>query len=331
MKKQTDNKRAARPPLVADARASRASRILYFVITGAFIAGLIYVPLRAAFDESYRENTGYQLMIFQLVMGLVALNLPALLTRKYRWKIPNIFTIIFFVFMLCAVVLGEVAEFYYRIPFWDDILHLTSSMMFGMIGFSMIDILNNDKKHALVNLSPFFVSVFAVSFAVLIGALWEIYEFTFDGLLGLNMQKFATDVAGSDALVNLIGRDALVDTMQDLIIDFSGAVIASGVGYISLKHNTGWLKFFKIEVFSSACDDKADSSAPCNDVKTEDTDTLCDSDADDSATHSDTEENPSNSTCDSEAHSSAPLGKADSCEQDGEKEADTETDTPKDE
>ncbi len=250
--------------LNAEERASRASRILYFVISGAFILGLIYVPLRAALDESYRENTGYQLMIFQLIMGLVALNLPAILTRRYRWKIPNLLMIVFFLFMLCAVVLGEVAEFYYRIPFWDDILHLTSSMMFGIIGFSLIEILNNDKKHALVNLSPFFVSVFAVSFAVLIGTLWEIYEFTFDGLLGLNMQKFATEVAGGESLINLIGRDALVDTMHDLIIDFSGAVIASTLGYLSLKHNTGWLAFFKIEVFTSSGDEELRNSPdPC--------------------------------------------------------------------
>lgn len=92
------------------------------------------------------------------------------------------------------------------------------------------------KKKLDFNLSPFFVALFSFCFAVTIGVFWEIYEFSFDGILGLNMQKFALE-NGS----RLLGRAALMDTMKDLIVDSLGAFIMSVLGYISIKFKKGWL------------------------------------------------------------------------------------------
>ena len=92
----------------------------------------------------------------------------------------------------------------------------------------------HDNTH--VSLSPFFVALFSFCFAVTMGVLWEIYEFSFDGLLGLNMQKFALENG-----TNLVGRLALMDTMKDLIVDALGAFVVSIMGYISLKYKKGWL------------------------------------------------------------------------------------------
>ena len=80
--------------------------------------------------------------------------------------------------------------------------------MLGFFGLMVVTILNRD-DHVVVQLSPFFVALFAFCFAVSIGALWEIYEFSFDGILGLNMQKFVT--AQGDVL---IGHEAIRDTVN---------------------------------------------------------------------------------------------------------------------
>ena len=61
--------------------------------------------------------------------------------------------------------------------------------MIGALGFSFVSMFNKTEDLHL-QLSPFFVAMFAFMFAVTLGVIWEIYEFTFDGLLGLNMQKF---------------------------------------------------------------------------------------------------------------------------------------------
>ena len=39
-----------------------------------------------------------------------------------------------------------------------------------------------------------------------------------------------------------MGREALSDTMEDLIVDGVGALVISIIGYISLKYNKGWIE-----------------------------------------------------------------------------------------
>lgn len=113
--------------------------------------------------------------------------------------------------------------------------------MIGFIGFSIVDILNNENEY--VQLNPFFVAFFAFAFAITLGAIWEIYEFLCDGFLRTNMQKYALESG-----IKLIGRDALLDTMGDLIVDSIGALVASTVGYISIKYDKSYLNTFLIKL-----------------------------------------------------------------------------------
>jgi uncharacterized membrane protein YjdF len=137
-------------------------------------------------------------------------------------------SILFFIFLYCAIYLGEVRIFYYLVPHWDTILHAFSGAMLGAFGFSLVTILN-DSDRVSVTLSPHFVCLFAFCFALAIGAVWEIYEFSGDFLFGLNMQKFRT----ADGTL-LIGQSALSDTMKDLIIDAAGAGVVVLTGYLAL-------------------------------------------------------------------------------------------------
>ena len=51
------------------------------------------------------------------------------------------------------------------------------------------------------------------------------------------MQKFALEDGTA-----LVGRDALWDTMKDIIVDTVGALVMSVIGYISLKYKKGWVE-----------------------------------------------------------------------------------------
>ncbi len=93
----------------------------------------------------------------------------------------------------------------------------------------LVDILNKDQRVS-VNLSPLFLSIFAFAFALAVGALWEIYEYAFDAILGLNMQKHTTEAG-----VALVGTQALSDTMKDIIIDALAALCVSVVGFVISK------------------------------------------------------------------------------------------------
>lgn len=127
-------------------------------------------------------------------------------------------------------------SFYYAVPYWDTILHTMSGAMLGALGFSMIAIFNNAERIPL-NLSPVFIAVFAFCFALAMGAVWEIYEFTMDSVFGTNMQKYMLDNGTA-----LIGQAALQDTMKDIIVDAIGALVMSTIGYISLKYKKGWVE-----------------------------------------------------------------------------------------
>lgn len=175
-----------------------------------------------------KVKSDYLLMLTQCFLGLVVMMLPTIITHKLRLMVPNAMCILYYVFLYCAIFLGEIFSFYYLIPHWDLYLHAMSGAMLGALGFILVDWLNKD-EHVRLSMSPIFVSLFAFSFALAVGALWEIYEFSFDRILGLNMQKFRNE----DGTL-LVGANALRDTMEDIIID---AIAAASVAALGLMTN----------------------------------------------------------------------------------------------
>ena len=213
--------------------------VAYFFTMISFLIPIVYLILKIIFGgkigEGFNTRADYALMIAECILGVIVIHIPSLLAHKFKFEIPFFLYICYIVFLYCSIFLGEAQSFYYKIPHWDTILHAMSSLMLGFFGFMFITILNKD-EHTLMSLSPFFVSLFAFCFAVAIGAIWEIYEFSLDGLMGFNMQKH-TLADGTP----LVGHAALSDTMKDIIIDALGALAASIIGYVSLKKNKKWL------------------------------------------------------------------------------------------
>lgn len=198
---------------------------IVFVIVNLFIA-----PSEPLADMPYEKlRSDYALMLLQCVLGLILIVLSYLLEHKWRILFPDMMYILVFIFLYCAIYLGEVRSFYYSVPHWDTILHAMSAAMLATLGFSIVNLLNSSVK-VKVELSPFFVSFFAFCFAVTFGAVWEIYEYTFDYILGFNMQKYATETGAE-----LVGRAALNDTMKDIIVDTLSSLVMSFIGYCQLK------------------------------------------------------------------------------------------------
>ncbi len=201
---------------------------LVFSVVFSFVKFLA-APSEPTGEEYEKVKSDYLLMLVQCSVGLVVMCLPWIVSRKFNVVVPGTICILYYIFLYCAIFLGEVLDFYYVVPHWDTMLHAFSGAMLGALGFVLVDFLNKD-SHVKVSLTPFFISLFAFSFALSIGALWEVYEFSFDSFLGLNMQKVRT----ADG-IELIGHDALSDTMKDLIIDAAAAFIISTLGYIINK------------------------------------------------------------------------------------------------
>ncbi len=180
-------------------------------------------------------DSSKMLTLLQCVVGIVVLHVPDFLSHKLRFEVPTFLYVFYLIFLYCAIFLGEFADAYNRVAYWDILLHCSSSLASGLVGFMFISILNRS-EHVVFRLSPIFVALFAFCFSVAVGGLWETYEFLVDHMMGLNMQKFTLP----DGTV-LVGHAALLDTMEDIIIDIVGALIASAIGYFSIINNKGWL------------------------------------------------------------------------------------------
>lgn len=167
-------------------------------------------------------------MIF--ILGVATFVVPPLLFRKWKWVAPKSITVSYYTFLIASIIFGELFGFYYRIPLWDAFLHLFSGSLLAVVGFSVLHLLGSEQK-------PLTTSLFVLFFALAAGTVWEIYEFIVDGIMGMNMQKFALEDGTA-----LFGRAAVVDTMTDLIMDALGAVVVAGVGYFSLKKEKDWVE-----------------------------------------------------------------------------------------
>ena len=183
-----------------------------------------------------RAKSDYIFMLVQCIGGMFALMLPSLIARRLKIVIPSAMIAAYAIFLYCAVYLGEVHLFFYKVHHWDVILHSFSGFMLGALGLTLINFLNKTDRIPM-SLAPLFVAIFTFCFAVTLGVIWEIYEFSVDYFFHTNMQKFALEDG-----TQLIGQAALMDTMKDLIVDCVGALVFSIFGYISLKLKKGWHK-----------------------------------------------------------------------------------------
>ncbi|HCP80652.1 MAG TPA: hypothetical protein DIT67_03355 [Octadecabacter sp.] len=153
--------------------------------------------------------------VFAGAATLILTFLPERFAGLFGIRLPRSVLTAIVVFIFATLFLGEVGDFYERFWWWDVVLHFSSALSFGAIGFLLIFMLFEGDRYAA---PPWALSVLAFCVGLSIGALWEVFEFSMDQLFGMNMQK-----------------SGLVDTMKDLIIDSIGAAIGAFSGYLYLK------------------------------------------------------------------------------------------------
>ncbi|MBE0568139.1 MAG: hypothetical protein IH577_00480 [Deltaproteobacteria bacterium] len=177
------------------------------------------------------------LSAFLVTLIIASLISPHVFRNKMEIEIPAEFHLTAVVFIFASLYLGEVQGFYQRFWWWDIALHTSAGLLMGIVGFLLVYILNESKRVEL-HMTSGFISLFAFLFAVTIGTLWEIFEFSMDRLFGLNMQKpMMGDPSG------------LTDTMWDMIVNAIGAFIISFMGwwYLNRKQTffvRDWIRTF---------------------------------------------------------------------------------------
>ena len=239
-KKKKGRFRNLRAALRMELREHRSSFIVYFTLRVLVIATMILQILNRNYEN-----------VFLCALTLILLIMPSLTTLE----------IIILIFIFAAEILGEIREFYLIFPFWDTALHTLNGFLAAAIGFSLVDLLNRSER-TVFNLSPLFTAIVAFCFSMTIGVVWEFFEFGMDQLAGFDMQKdtvihairsVTLDPAGHNVPYEISGITetvvngqelglggyldiGLIDTMQDLIVNFIGAFVFSVIGFFYVKN-----------------------------------------------------------------------------------------------
>lgn len=196
---------------------------------------------------------------FLCILVLIQFLIPYFITKKLKIELPSIFEIIILLFIFSSEVLGEIQNFYGVFKHFDTVLHTLNGFLCAAVGFSLIDLCNNNSEK--FNLSPLYLTIVAFCFSMTIGVLWEFLEYSIDKVMLSDMQKDKLVTKISSVWLNPDGKNKAIivdninktiiysdsgetvieggyldlglnDTMKDLIVNFVGAVVFSIFGYL---------------------------------------------------------------------------------------------------
>lgn len=233
----------------------RSSLVIYFILRFLVIICMILQILRGDLNNA-----------LLCLLSLILLFAPLFIQNKFEITLPNDLEIAIYLFIFSAEILGEIDNFFGIIPYWDIILHTINGFLATAVGFSLVDLLNKNSKN--INLSPFYLCLVAFCFSMTIGVLWEFFEYGCDKFLNVDMQKDTVIQKISSVALNPDGENKAVvvddigktiiydtngdvlqvidngyldiglnDTIEDLFVNFIGAIVFSCFAFFDLKHN----------------------------------------------------------------------------------------------
>ena len=261
-------------------KEKRSVTLVYILLR----TSVVLVMLAQIFNRNF-EN------VFLCVLTLLLFMMPSFMKRKLDVELPNTLEIIILLFIYAAEILGEIGAYYVTFPYWDTVLHTLNGFLCAAIGFSLVDILNRSSSKRF-NLSPLYMAIVAFCFSMTVGVIWEFFECTMDQLFFLDMQKDTVVSAIGSIMLDAPGGNhpvvikditdvivvqadgtrtalglggyldiGLLDTMEDLFVNFIGALTFSIIGYFYVK-SRGENKFAKRFIPVVNQESKTEGEAP---------------------------------------------------------------------
>ena len=217
------------------------NKILYYLLQVLTLMTAIASLVMYIVKREGLETTANQ--IFMCVMALICINIPAFLEKKFKFYIPNYISIILYVFVFAHYVLGEVLRVYDHSIVFDKILHTTSGVIMSFIGFSFIFMLSKINPEKM-KLSPFFIVLFTFCFTMTTEYVWELFEYSADRLLDLNMQRWQdgiTETLENGSVISSVPYGSgLKDTMGDMAVNILGCLGVCVYALVGMKLKPDW-------------------------------------------------------------------------------------------
>jgi hypothetical protein len=174
----------------------------------------------------YSFSIGYYAGTF---FGFVAVGLsliPTLVRRKVHIVVP--WEVTFFIALTLFLHIGGYSYHWYLdyYPYYDKFAHLVASITVAMLGFLAVLIIMLASPD--LQFERWQIFFFIVIFTLAFGAIWEIWEFSMDTLIGTYLTKPL--------------QQGNTDTMLDLITDLGGGLIVAVLGtyYLKRKSENNW-------------------------------------------------------------------------------------------
>ena len=83
---------------------------------------------------------------FLCILTLILMIIPSVIQATLKVEFPSPLEIIVLIFIFSAEILGEIRSFYMRFLYWDTVLHTLNGFLCAAIGFSLVDIMNRQRK-----------------------------------------------------------------------------------------------------------------------------------------------------------------------------------------
>lgn len=189
--------------------SAKALQFFTYVVRTLLLIGVVILGVQTRYPEAI-ATCGI----------LIATFIPKLLRHQLNVTVPIEFEFLTVVFIYLSLFLGEIGGYYHVYWWWDLMLHMFSGFIAGMFGFVLVHVLNENDEIGL-QLKPGFVAFFAFLFSLGFGVFWELFEYSMDKIFAMNMMKSGLD-----------------DTMEDLFVALTGALIISIIGYRYLKRKS---------------------------------------------------------------------------------------------
>ncbi len=155
---------------------------------------------------------------------IVVLLIPRAMTKIFKIKFSDMMELVYIIFIILSQLIGSGLNVYNTTWWYDLFTHGLSGILTAILAFVVLTWFNiyNEKKVA-------FNAFFSVAFTLTVASVWEFLEYGAYILTGMDVQHTLDT--------------GVVDTMEDMLIAFAGALVIAIVYVIEKKHNK--TNFFK--------------------------------------------------------------------------------------
>ena len=149
-------------------------------------------------------NNNYSRVLTYIAIFPILL-LPFII-NKTKYKLTDIETMMYYIFIFLADFLGCVVNLYNTISWYDMFVHFLSGIATFILALIIYKHISKEKNKLLK-------IIFCMGIVAIIAVVWELFEYFMDTYVGMNLQHTLDT--------------GVTDTMQDMLVALLGGFLSS--------------------------------------------------------------------------------------------------------